>query len=174
VERKPKKNHWLVAALVGVISMGLLVAVVWSQMSSDPQPDSTEPAPELVVREDAQTIDPASFFEASASVGNAMVVAQAEHLELARETLERSKSRPKRAVAPKKSKAEPKPAVESPKREPPARVEKVEPAEQPISKIEKYRREQAERLKREGEKAKETIQKDVRDKIRERMRDFKY
>jgi hypothetical protein len=77
-------------------------------------------------------------------------------------------------VAPKKSKAEPKPAVESPKREPPARVEKVEPAEQPISKIEKYRREQAERLKREGEKAKETIQKDVRDKIRERMRDFKY
>ncbi len=174
VERKPKKNHWLVAALMGVISMGVLVAVVWSQMSSDPQPDSTEPAPDLVVRADEQTIDPASFSEASASVGNAMVVAQSEHLELARETLERSKSRPKRAVAPKKSKAEPTPAVESPKSEPPARVEKVEPAEKPISKIEKYRREQAERLKREGEKAKETIQKDVRDKIRERMRDFKY
>lgn len=175
VERQSKKNHWLVAALLALLVMGSLAAVVWSQMSSRNDVQSSPPAFDEVVREDAQTLDPASFLQASATVGNAMVIAQAEHLNLARETKERTKSRPKAAGAPKKSKSEPRPAaVNSPKSEPPARAEKTEPNDNALEKIETYRRKQEEKIRREAEKAKESIRKDVREKMRERMRDFKY
>ena len=174
VRRQPKKG-WVVALLVAVLSVGVLAALVWTQRADVPA-DSPAPVLDSVVLEREESIDPVTVLEASTKVGNAMIAAQSEHLDLARKSLERSKSRPKRPeVAPKTSKAKTTPtSLESPKSEPSERAEKTEPADKPLSEIEKYRREQAERLKREGEKAKESIKKDVRDKIRERMRDFKY